>query len=79
MSTGWGLRLAVMSEHGVISPPRRSTLKTVALVALLVGGALGIDTVGSHLSNEIGRGDRSTSVPAPAGPGARLRTSFGTS
>jgi hypothetical protein len=79
MSTDWELTLVEMSERCVTDQPRRTKLKTVVLAAVLVGGALAIDTVGSHLSNEIGRGDRSTSVPAPAGPGAPLRTSNGPS
>lgn len=75
-STDWELKLVHMSEQCVMSRPRRTKLKTAVLVVLLVGGAFGIDTVGSHLSSEIGRGDQSTSVPAPAGPSAGLRTSF---
>jgi hypothetical protein len=66
-----------MSSKFVVSPHRKAPLATVALVACLVGGALGIATVGSHLSSEVGRHDGSMSVPAPASPRA-LRTSYST-
>jgi hypothetical protein len=56
----------------------RAKLVTVALVVGLVGGTLAIDTVASQLSSEIGRTDRSASVPAPAASTPGQRESFGT-
>jgi hypothetical protein len=67
-----------MSER-VTSRPLRTKIVTAALLIGLVGGTIGIDTVGSHLSSEVGRSDRSTSIPAPQGPIASVRASFGTS
>ena len=66
-----------MSSPFVISH-LRAKLVTAALVVGLVGGTLAIDTVASHLSGEIGRTDRSASVPAPAASTPGQRESFRT-
>ncbi len=56
----------------------KAKLVMAALVVGLFGGTLAIDTVASHLSSEIGRTDRSASVPAPVAPNPGQRKSFRT-
>jgi len=51
---------------------------TAALAVGLVAGTLAIDAAASQLSGEIGRTDRSASVPAPAASTPGQRASFRT-
>jgi len=61
-------KLGEMSMN-VQTRPFRTKIATAALLACLCGGVLGIDTIGAHLSKEIGRTDRAMSIPVPATPG----------
>jgi hypothetical protein len=64
-----------MSER-VPRRPLRTKVVTAALLFALAAGTFGIDTIGSHLSSEVGRTDRSTSILAPTAPvRASVRTS----
>jgi hypothetical protein len=58
-----------MAEH-LTRPPLRAKVGTVSLLATLLTGAIGIDVIGSNLSNEIGRTARATSLSAPGAPDA---------
>jgi hypothetical protein len=67
-----------MSEH-LTRRPVRAKVVTVALLAALLTGAVGIDAIGSSLSNEVGRTERATSFPAPGALIAPHQSSLETS
>jgi len=54
-----------MAKH-IVSERLRAMTSTTVLAALLVGGTVGIATVASHLSGEIGRADLSAQTPPAA-------------
>ena len=67
-----------MSDH-VVPGRLKTRILTATLVVSLVGGILGMGVVGSRLSNETGRIDRSAPAQTPTSPHAQLRAASGVS